>query len=297
VLRASRVANSLRDAVGSLSALTLLCSLVLCVSRAGNKRASKRSSRKQWFVAGEGGRACARLLCLSARCIIQARFAHLLCCAAPLCLSFSSQHDISLVLSELQRLRCELSSKSLQRARAAHLRKLDRVLSGQAAVGGLLRPLLPRFIEQHERLTSAVHSAQHRVALEGVAIGSTTTASGAGAAYGASSRAPSVATQSAELDALLRSSAAALSSLGALSRSHLPAYSGLSSASAGLSLVVAEEAAELAEVSQALSRALALEAQTRALRSTHMQQGKIARMREEVTADPDTVRDRSVFRY
>jgi len=215
------------------------------------------------------------------------------------------------VLSELHRLRGELSSKSLQRARASHLRKLDRVLSAQVAVGGLLRPLLPRFLEQQQRLAEAVDNALHRVTLDGVTLGAPVPAASAGTgrslhppAYGA---ARTVAAQTAELESLLQSSSSSLGALGAAltggggSRNGgggvLDSFASLSSSSTSLSHVVESSSAELSDAAGLLSRALALERQTRSLRTQHMQRGKIQRMKEEITADPATLRDRSVFRY
>jgi hypothetical protein len=224
------------------------------------------------------------------------------------------QHDISIVLSELHRLRGELSSKSLQRARASQLRKLDRVLSAQVAVGGLLRPLLPRFLDQQQRLAEAVDNALHRVTLDGITLAAPVSAVNAGAsrslqhhppAYGA---ARTVAAQTAELESLLQSSSSSLGALGAALTGGtrdggtggggvLDSFTSLSSSSTSLSRVVESSSVELSDAAGLLSRALALERQTRSLRTQHMQRGKIQRMKEEITADPATLRDRSVFRY
>jgi hypothetical protein len=223
------------------------------------------------------------------------------------------QHDISIVLSELHRLRGELSSKSLQRARASQLRKLDRVLSAQVAVGGLLRPLLPRFLDQQQRLAEAVDNALHRVTLDGITLAAPVSAANSGVggrplqhqppAYSA---ARTVAAQTAELESLLHSSSSSLGALGAAltggSRHGgeggvLDSFTSLSTSSTSLSHVVESSSAELSDAAGLLARALALERQTRSLRTQHMQRGKIQRMKEEITADPATLRDRSVFRY
>jgi len=186
------------------------------------------------------------------------------------------QSDIHLVLAELQRLRGELASRLLQRARKVQLQKLDRVLDEQARVGAILLPMLRSFLGQYDALSRASVAALHRVPLDGVTMG----AGGAAAV----SRSLAHAGERAR-------------ALSAAAQPHLASFESLRAASTGLRETLAAEVSEVSALYDLVRQAWTLESQERALRIDDMQRGKARRMQDDIIASMETLQAKAFFKY